>query len=218
MFRPSLGPIAKLFGQAFEVLCPRDCAACGGPRDQNSPFCVACGMPIAPALGEIGGVCVVSAGVYAEPLARAITRMKFEDRADLISPLATLLAPAVRKLDLHANDAWVPVPLHRMRLAERGYNQAALLARALSRITGAAFAPRTLERVRATDQQARLTREERLANVKGSFRVRRPWRSGRVVLVDDVLTTGATANACLDALKCAGSEVIAVVALARAAG
>jgi predicted amidophosphoribosyltransferase len=72
--------------------------------------------------------------------------------------------------------------------------------------------------VRATDQQARLAREERLANVRGSFRVRGPWRSGRVVLVDDVLTTGATANACLDALKCAGSDVIAVVALARAAG
>ena len=202
----------------FDLLCPRECAACSEAPAEDAPFCVACGLPIPPVAGDLGGVPVVAAGTYAPPLARAIARMKFEGRPDFVAPLATLLAPAARRLGLGPNDAWVPVPLHRSRLAERGYNQAALLARALSRTTGAAFAPRVLERLRATDQQARLTRDERLVNVEGSFHARRPWTRGRVVLVDDVLTTGATARACLDALKGRGSEVIAVVALARAAG
>jgi len=214
-----LGSLGRFFvlRALFDLLCPRECAACGEAPAEDAPFCALCGLPIPPAVGALDGVPVFAAGTYAPPLARAIARMKFEGRPDFVSPLATLLAPEARRLGLGPNDAWVPVPLHRSRLAERGYNQAALLARALSRTTGAAFAPRVLERARATDQQARLTREERLVNVEGSFRARRPWTRGRVVLVDDVLTTGATARACLDALK-GVSEVIAVVALARAAG
>jgi len=212
-FEPS-----RVLHALFDLLCPRECTACGEAPAEDAPFCLACGLPIAPAPGELAGVPIVVAGTYAPPLARAIARMKFEGRPDFVAPLATLLAPSARRLGLGPNDAWVPVPLHRSRLAERGYNQAALLARALAHATGAAFAPRVLERLRATDQQARLTREERLVNVEGSFRARRPWTRGRVVLVDDVLTTGATAKGCIDALKSRGSEVIAVVALARAAG
>jgi ComF family protein len=210
--------IGSILRRVLDLAFPRDCAACREELEESFPFCGACGIPIPPPPYEIDGVPVIAAGTYAPPLALGIARMKFQGRPDLVGPLSTLLDPHLTDLSLGPRDACVPVPLHPLRLAERGYNQAALLARELARKTGAAFSPRTLERAKVTEQQARLTRAERLSNVERSIRVRRAWTRGRVVLVDDVLTTGATALACLDALRRADSEVIAVVALARAAG
>jgi ComF family protein len=195
-----------------------ECAACPSPAGPASVFCGACGEPIAYVEADVGGVSLVSAGRYAPPLSTAIARIKFEERPDLIAPLSRLLLPALRGLELTSGDVFVPVPLHRARLVERGYNQSALLARALSRATGAAFAPRLLVRTRRTEQQARLGREARRDNVTQAFVARRSWTRGRVILVDDVVTTGATALACIQALQTAASEPIAVVALARAAG
>jgi ComF family protein len=200
------------------LLFPRECAACPSPAGPASAFCGACGEPIAYPEGDLGGVSLVSAGRYAPPLSTAIARIKFEERPDLVVPLSRLLLPAMRALALAPGDVLVPVPLHRARLVERGYNQSALLAQALSRATGSAFAPRLLERTRRTEQQARLGREERRDNVAEAFVARRSWTRGRVILVDDVVTTGATALACIEALQTAASEPIAVVALARAAG
>jgi ComF family protein len=207
--------VARSLGQ---LLFPRECAACPSPAAPTSPFCAACGEPIAYPEGDLAGVALFSAGRYAPPLSTAIARIKFEERPDLVAPLSRLLLPALRTLALGAADVFVPVPLHRKRLVERGYNQSALLARALSRATGAGFAPRLLERTRPTEQQARLGREARRDNVADAFVIRRSWTRGRVLLVDDVVTTGATALACIEALQTAGSEPIAVVALARAAG
>jgi ComF family protein len=200
------------------LLFPRECAACPSPAAPASPFCAACGEPNAYPDGDLGGVSLFSAGRYAPPLSTAIARIKFEERPDLVAPLSRLLLPAFRALALAPGDVFVPVPLHRRRLVERGYNQSALLARDLSRATGAAFAPRLLERTRRTEQQARLGREARRDNVADAFVARCSWTRGRVILVDDVVTTGATALACIEALQTAGSEPIAVVALARAAG
>jgi len=156
------------------------------------------------------------AGTYAPPLSLAIGRLKFERRSDLAKELARGLIAPLRNVGLTRLDAFVPVPLHRVRLVERGFNQAALVARTLARATGASFRPQQLERSRETAQQARLGRDEREANVHAAFRVRATRTVGRVVLVDDVVTTGRTALACLEALREAGSEVAAVVALARA--
>jgi len=188
-------------------------------------FCPACARLFdAPAPGpgapsaQVDGLPLIVAGPYEPPLSTAIGRFKFQGRADLAAQLVSLLSPRVSPLDLAPTDAWVPVPLHRERLVERGYNQAALVARRLARETGASFAPRVLERRRATEQQALLGRGARMANVQGAFVVTRPWTGGRVVLVDDVVTTGATLAACVSALRARGAEVVGAVALARAAG
>jgi ComF family protein len=216
-FGPAPSLVLGLARSLGALLFPRECAACPSPAGSASAFCRACGEPIAYPDDLLGGVPLASAGRYAPPLSIAIARLKFEERSDLVGPLAGLLVPALRPLALTAGDAFVPVPLHRARLVERGYNQAALLARALARATGASFAPRVLERTRRTEQQALLGREARRDNVSDAFVVRRRWTGGRVVLVDDVVTTGATALACIEALRAQDAEPIFVLALARAA-
>lgn len=213
-FRLALGAAGSLGALLF----PRECAACPSPAVGSSPFCPSCGEPIPYPEGDLAGLPLLSAGRYSPPLSKAVARIKFEERPDLVGSLSRLLLPAVQRLELAPGDAFVPVPLHRARLVERGYNQSALLARALARATGASFVPRLLERTRRTEQQARLGREERRDNVADAFVVRRSWTRGRVILVDDVVTTGATALACISALQRAESVPIAVVALARAAG
>ena len=116
-------------------------------------------------------------------------------------------------------DLLVPVPMHRWRLARRRFNQSAELARALSRLTGVPMLVQVLERHRATAQQVGLTRAARRTNLRGAFRVREAEKArlaGRhILLVDDVLTTGATVEACTHTLLRAGAEAVDVVTLAR---
>jgi ComF family protein len=206
------------------LLAPASCSACGEPLDEarfwEAPavFCHSCGPPRPTPAENIEGVRVVAAGDYAPPLSLAIKRFKFEGRPELARPLSSLLEPGVVELGLGRKDVWVPVPLHRARLVERGYNQAALLARALAKRTRTSVAFLLLERRRDTSQQARLDREARAENTLGAFALRRPFSGRRVVLVDDVVTTGATVRACLAALRAGGVDVVAVVALAHASG
>ena len=211
-----LATLAQNFiGRLLDVFSPASCAACAGARAGKPPFCATCGSP-APVLPiHLGGVPLIVAGAYQAPLAPAIRRLKFEGRSELASELAELLYARLRLMAWEA-PSFVPVPLHRARLVERGFNQSALVARCLARRLGGHYAPRALERPRATEQQARLGREARSDNVRAAFRARPGKVPPRVVLVDDVVTTGATALACLEALRGAGSEVLAVVALARA--
>jgi len=199
----------------LDLLSPATCAACAGARAGKPPFCSTCGSPAPAPPIQLDGVPLIVAGLYQPPLAPAIRRLKFEAHSELASALAELLCPRLRLMAWEA-PGFVPVPLHRARLVERGFNQSALVARALARRLGGSFLPRALERQRATAQQARLGREARRANVELAFRVRPGAAPPRAVLVDDVVTTGATALACLEALREAGSEVLAVVALARA--
>jgi ComF family protein len=209
---------ATLLDLLFELLAPSRCAACGENPPVARTFCAACGAPTAPAPAELEGVPLVVAGPYEPPLSLAIGRLKFEGHSELAPPLASLLAPAARGLALAGASLCVPVPLHPKRLVERGYDQAALLARALARAARLPCAPRLLARVRATEQQARLGREERADNVRGAFRVVSHLSAARVVLVDDVVTTGRTVSACVAALRDSGHEIAGVLALARAGG
>lgn len=197
------------------LLAPPCCAACDAPLAPGFVFCSSCGNT-GPARERVleGEVCVRAAGEYAPPLSLAITRMKFEHRPDLAARLAGLFdASFVRAV---AGSDVVPVPLHRERLRERGFNQAALIARALARQSGARFAPELLARPRETAQQSRLGRAERRANVARAFVATRPLARRRLTLVDDVITTGSTLSACADALRRAGASEIQVIVLAAA--
>ncbi|WP_245263300.1 ComF family protein [Azorhizobium doebereinerae] len=144
--------------------------------------------------------------------------LKYADRMDLAVPMARMMARAGRELLAEA-DVLIPVPLHPLRLWRRRFNQSALLARHLSRLSGVETRTEALVRRRATPSQISLTRAERRANVAGAFAV--PDRQAgavagrRVLLVDDVFTTGATVDACARTLRRTGASGIDVLTFAR---
>lgn len=199
----------------FDALSPPACAACDQPISSRSVFCASCVESVERCpISEDDSVAFARFG---GAVAIALRRFKYEERADLARPLGHLLRRAVMDAEIRA-DVVVPVPLHPRRLAERGYNQAALLARAVADQLDVRHAPRALERRRQTAQQARLGRAERLENMAEAFVVRDAAAVyGRsVLLVDDVLTTGATLLACQDALIRSGAAHVRAVCLARA--
>ncbi|HEV8474674.1 MAG TPA: ComF family protein [Methylomirabilota bacterium] len=155
-----------------------------------------------------------AAAVYAGPLREALQRLKFGGRAALARPLAALVLEQCAGA-VPAGAVLVPVPLARARERERGFNQAALIAERVARGLGARLAPRWLARTRATAPQTDLDAAARRANVRGAF-IASPAAAGAdVVLVDDVLTTGATAGECARALLAAGAQSVGVLTVAR---
>jgi ComF family protein len=154
--------------------------------------------------------------VYDGPARDVLLALKHGDR----DFLARIMAPAMARAgaDMLGDGAvLVPVPLHRWRLWRRGYNQAALLAVAIARRSGNPVAVDALQRIRATDSSRGMSRSQRAANVRGVFRVARPAaiKGRRVVLVDDVLTTGATVAACTRMLLRGGAAQVDVLTWAR---
>lgn len=217
--------LALLLGDA---LSPAACAACDAPVARRRVFCPACARTVVRAgdlprvrpgreRGEGELAAIVAFGLFGGALATALKRLKYEGRSDLGGPLGHLLRRAAREVGMGAGVV-VPVPLHPRRVAERGYNQAALLASAVADELRAPCSPRALARVRHTPQQVRLDRRERLRNVTSAFCVLRPEavRGRRVVLVDDVVTTGATLEACAEALLRAGAGEVTALVVARA--
>jgi len=213
------GRIARVADFVLDWFLPPACAACN-TAIAHGAFCTACRALIrVPAVERaLDGVPVRAAAVYAPPIAPALRRFKYHARPDLARPLAILALPALGDIDVRSSDLFVPVPLHPKRLAERGYNQAALLARSFAGSTGARYAPRALARRIDTPRQAGSKRTERLRNVENAMqaRSREAVAGTRIVLVDDVVTTGATAVGCIRALRAAGAEVRAVVAIGLA--
>lgn len=174
---------------------------------------------MSPAVCSVDGIAVVARTIYQPPLRDAIRRLKYDNRPDLARPLAQLLAESLE--DFRDTGALlVPVPVHPHRLAERGYNQAALLAGALAYWGPWKSAPLALARRRWSGPQVGHDRTARLQNVKNDFAVRQAKlvAARTVIVVDDVVTTGATAYSCLSALRSAGAKVVAVAAIARAGG
>lgn len=208
------------------------CAACFGRTNLiSAPLCDRCGVPFASA-SQAGAdalcpACRAHPPVfrqaraalrYDEHARRLILPLKHADRVELAPVLAGMMLRAGAVLLARA-DVLVPVPLHRRRLFRRKYNQAAVLAFALGRISGGRVLPDALMRTRATAPLDEKTPEERAREVAGSFQVR-PTRQGRiagqaVLLIDDVMTSGATANACAAALIDAGARSVDVLAAAR---
>jgi ComF family protein len=202
-----------IFEWLLDGLSPRRCPACGEPGSRS--WCSACGAPeLGNEASSIGLIPLFTAGNYAGSLGAAIRRFKYQGHPELAAPLGKLLLHAALPLAPFHDSVFVPVPLHFERLVERGFNQSALLARTLSRSTGARYSPRLLIRQRSTLHQARLGRRQRGENIRGAFEVRGRLERA-VILVDDVVTTGATAQACIDALGKHAVSVRGVIAIAR---
>jgi predicted amidophosphoribosyltransferase len=216
------------------------CAQCWPTlRFLGAPCCACCGLPFEFDMGEnsLCGACIAdrprfdrarAALVYDDASRDLVLRFKHADRIDGAATFAGWMARAGAEL-VAAADVIAPVPLHRWRLVRRRYNQAAVLANAIAARANAAPAdsgargklavPDLLVRRRATASQGHLGRSQRHSNVAGAFALH-PGRAqvaagARILLIDDVLTTGATAEACARVLRSAGAVAVDLLVLAR---
>jgi ComF family protein len=227
----------------FPALCPvceatldarrRDplCGTCWDAiRRLGPPACDRCGLPLPtfqpePASIELCGACrqeppvwdwARAAAEYEGAARDALHALKFHGKRALAVPLATLLQEQWGSALAEAGvEAVIPVPLGRARERERGFNQAALVAERLAGLLGVPVRSRWLARGRATRPQSELGVAERLANVRGAFAADTAVAGRHVAIVDDVLTTGATAAECARVLKAAGAARVGVLAVAR---
>lgn len=230
---------------ALDAIYPPTCLACRAATAETGalcpqcwrqmrfierPYCERLGTPFEQDLGPglLSPQAIADPPVFAR--ARAVTRfedgparqlvhrLKYSDRAELARPMGRWMARAGADI-LAGADALAPVPLHPLRLWTRRFNQAAVLAHAVARETGARYEPFALARVKATQSQVGLSRAQRADNVQGAFRApaeaQARLKGRRIVLVDDVLTSGATANAAARALLRGGAAQVDLLVFAR---
>ncbi|MDR6786856.1 ComF family protein [Sphingomonas sp. BE138] len=200
---------------SLRFLGPPWCAGCNLPFEHHRGDDARCGQCLADQPAHDGVRAAVAYGAVARTVA---LRLKYGGRTAYAEAMAALM----RRHLPERPALLVPVPLHRRRLWWRGYNQAALIARALGRGTGMTVALHALERHRATPPLRDRSPRERRATVAGAFRMtdagRDAVRGRAVVLVDDVYTSGATAEACVRVLKTAGAASVTILAWARVIG
>lgn len=191
-----------------DTLCDR----CGIPLRSGSYTCSPClARPPAYDAARALGLYLAEQD-FLNPLARAVRALKYHGHRAVARSLGAALADL---LPIPADAVVVPVPLHVTRLRARGYDQAVLLARALARTRRLRLIVRALVRHRATATQANLDAAARRANVRDAFTVTRAVDGATVVLVDDVLTTGATADSCARALLAAHAAHVLVLTVGR---
>lgn len=196
-------------------------------RFLDGSVCDGCGTPFEYDLGARCAACLAkprafdaarAACLYDETSREPILQLKHADRLDLAPLFARWLSRSAREL-IEEADAIAPVPLHPLRLLRRRYNQAAEIARPLATMTGTPYLADVLVRRRATDSQGGKSGSGRRRNVAGAFEVparrRKSVEGLRILLVDDVLTTGATAEGCARALKAAGAARVDLAVVAR---
>lgn len=229
---------------ALNLFFPPRCAACGAAVDHahtlcsacfeslhiiTQPACACCGFPFAHPMGEeaLCGACLEKPPPYQKGWAvlryddaatQLVSRLKYSDKTHLAPFLGTLMVRHGHPV-LEGAELLIPVPLHWRRMVTRRYNQSLLLAREIARASHISLLPGAMRRTRHTPPQASLTRSERLDNVRGAFAVQeqhKPIIAGKkLVLIDDVMTTGATIHACCKTLKQAGAKEMRVLTLAR---
>lgn len=229
----------------FDMLYPRNCLGCGlsvpetfryicwdcwtNTTHVEPPFCARCGDPVAGTV-EHDFICYSCAGKtpffdgarsaarYDGVVGEALRQLKYEQALWLVPDLAHIMHNCLNaEYPELSFDAVVPVPLFRVRRRERGFNQSGLLASALGRIISCPVGRSMLRRNRPTATQTNLTAKERISNVGHAFEhgKRRLLANRRILLVDDVMTTGATVNACARALKKGGAASVHVITAAR---
>ena len=244
-FPGAVPALRAVLREALGLVYPPSCAGCGGATADPGALCPACwtGLrlieaPLCPRYGtpfvlDLGIGPLLSPRAIAEPpvfaRARAVAlydgaarglvhRLKYEDRLDLAPAMARMMLASGREL---IGQAECVVPLHRWRLWGRRFNQAALLARPIAKAAALPFWPGALARVRATRSQVGLSRAGRATNLQGAFRVpqaaRATLQGRRVLLIDDVTTTGATANAAARALMRGGAASVDLLTFALVA-
>jgi len=236
-------PFRAFFGRALDIALPTLCPACREPVGGNGlcapcwsklsliapPYCERLGIPFAydPGPGVLSMQAITDppayfrarAAVRYDDVARTLVHaLKYGDRLDLAPTVGRWMARAGCELLANA-DALIPVPLHWRRLWTRRFNQSALLAKAVAQESGVKVTDTVLKRVKATAQQVGLSQAERAQNVQGAFRVPSECKAEvagrRLILIDDVLTSGATADACARALLRAGARNVDLLVFAR---
>lgn len=240
-------PLRHALRFTFDVALPPLCPSCREPLGDGHGLCAACwaklslieppycarlGIPFVydPGPGLLSMEAIANppsydrarAAVRYDDVARALVhKFKYSDHMELAPMLGQWMARAGRELTREA-DALIPVPLHWRRLWARRFNQSAALAFAVGRVAGLPVLTESLKRVRATPQQVGLDKSERAQNVQGAFRVppeRKADIAGRrLIVIDDVLTSGATVEACARALLRAGAAHVDVLTFARVVG
>ncbi len=229
----------------LDMLYPRSCIGCGKASPETfsyicwdcwsdslpvePPFCNVCGDPVAGAIDHEFTCYACSAEKpsfeaarsvvrYDGAVGEALRRLKYEKALWLAPDLAELLRNGIHAEYPGLEFDWiVPVPLYHVRRRERGYNQSAVLSFELARRIGGKTRSGLLRRIRPTSTQTHLTASQRLSNVQNAFQTRREaaLAGRRVLVVDDVMTTGATVNACAKALKKGGAKTVHVITVAR---
>lgn len=230
----------KLFHQVLDLLLPPRCISCqtivtmdktlcehcwGEANFICAPFCKCCGLPFEFDVPD-GALCLDCARqrppfvearsvfAYDDFSRRLVLSFKHGDRPDLAPTLAHWMARSAPTM-IEQSDVILPVPLHWRRLMARRFNQAALLSKEISTLTQTPWRTDLLHRVRNTTPQGHLSRIARQKNLKNAFSCRKSIHGMRVLLIDDVLTTGATLLNCTNALHKAGALEVRVLTLAR---
>lgn len=236
--------IATMWQTAVDLVWPRQCQICGNTSECDSypflckscygqaahlsgPSCQICGLPFRGVVDSLASCpnCkemqvhfdrAIAVMRFCGPVRYAIHELKYSGRIHWSRPMLKWFMQGDER-EIQNVDIIIPVPLHAVRERERGFNQARLLADGIGRARGLAVSGRALVRVRSTETQTHLNRRERLKNLLGAFRVEHPFdvEGRKILLVDDVLTTGSTASECARVLKEAGATSVLVFTLAR---
>ncbi len=236
--------VSRVFWDGLDLIFPPKCLLCGEfSRDGKSicpdclqkmrhirrPLCPRCGLPFDGE--EIDHLCKTclkekiyfniarAMGLYEGSLREAILRFKYNHKTMLLKPLGDLMAKYhYDSINLSSYDLLIPIPLHKKRLKERGFNQSLILSRQIQKRYQIPIDYLSIVKIRPTPPQVNLKFKERRANVKGSFQIKDPERikQKRILLIDDVFTSGATANECARVLIKGGAERVDVLTLARA--
>jgi ComF family protein len=230
--------VARLLRQLLDFALPPRCGGCGSIVDEVDSFCSdcwrkleflqggcsTCGLPLKATDSELCGACLakpprldrIRAAVAYDDISRSIAlRLKYGRKIALARTMSRYMQPLVG--DQATQAVLVPVPLHRGRLWRRGFNQSAIVARELSKRTGLPIAVDALRRVKRTPALKGLNMRQRRRAVAGAFRANPevPIEGRSIILIDDVMTTGSTANACARALKRAGAARVDLISWAR---
>ncbi|HWR59719.1 MAG TPA: ComF family protein [Thermodesulfovibrionales bacterium] len=218
---PSVCPVCKSLSDALPYA--PICMNCWGTiKRYDGPSCRICAAPLVSEHSNLCGEClreappfslVLNYGIYSDTLSEAIHLLKFSGLKRVARPLGKLLLD----LPIPLMDGIIPVPMTGKTLRERGFNQTLLLSRTLSKHLGIPVRMDMLYKKRETSPQLGLRAKERAANLKNAFAVRGRGDNLRLILLDDVMTTGATVRECSKALLKAGAKEVVVVTLARSA-